>query len=209
GTTIRERLARVDRRKVLEQLTPAIALGLGILSQMQAKHTITFAPKAVALLAVAWALAAGLGEWLPEAKPDERHARWRNMLRKAAALVTVGMFRNVLFFLVPIWFASSTLGAVNMIWPLLLAGGALFSCFPRMFRRTMLDHPRVRTLYCSSVLFVALVPAAAVQLSASPRLSAALAAALAWLASSLATSRTPLTTRIGRLELAAGALVAA
>ena len=207
--SLRDQLARVPWRRVVETLAPGIALFLGILSQTYAKHTIAFAPKAVALLAVAWALAAGLGEWLPEALPDEPHARWRNFLRKAADLVTIGMFRNVLFFLVPIWFASSTLGAVNMIWPLLLAGGALFSCFPRMFRRTMLDHPRVRTLYCSSVLFVALVPAAAVQLSASPRLSAALAAALAWLASSLATSRTPLTTRIGRLELAAGALVAA
>jgi len=208
GTTIRERLARVDWRKVLEQLTPAIALGLGILSQMQAKHTITFAPKAVALLAVAWALAAGLGEWLPEAKPDERHARWRNLLRKAAALVTVGLFRNVLFFLVPIWFASSTLGAVNMFAPLLLAGGALFSCFPNKFRQTMLESPRIRTIYCSVVLFIALVPAAAVEISASPRLSMALAAGVAWLASSLATSRTPLTTRVGRIELGAGALVA-
>jgi len=208
GTTIRERLARVDWRKVLEQLTPAIALGLGILSQMQAKHTITFAPKAVALLAVAWALAAGLGEWLPEAKPDERHARWRNLLRKAAALVTVGLFRNVLFFLVPIWFASSTLGAANMFAPLLLAGGALFSCFPNKFRQTMLESPRIRTIYCSVVLFIALVPAAAVEISASPRLSMALAAGVAWLASSLATSRTPLTTRVGRIELGAGALVA-
>ena len=72
-------------RKVLERLAPAIALGLGILSQEYAKHTIAFAPKAVALLVVAWALAAGLGEWLPEAKPDEPHARWRNFLRKAAA----------------------------------------------------------------------------------------------------------------------------
>jgi len=205
-------LALVPVRKVAkvgEALAPALALGLGILSQTYAKHTIEFAPKAVALLAVAWALAAGLGEWLPEAQPDERHARWRNFLRRAAALVTVGLFRNVLFFLVPIWFASATLGAANMLWPLLLAGGALFSCFPNRFRRTMLEHPRVRTLYCSSVLFIALVPAVAVQVSTSPRLSLALAAAAAWLASSLATSRTPLVTRVGRIELGAGALVAA
>jgi hypothetical protein len=209
GTSLRERLARVPWRKVIEGLAPGIALGLGILSQEYAKHTIAFAPKAVALLVVGWALAAGLGEWLPEAQPDEPHARWRNFLRRAAALVTVGLFRNVLFFLVPIWFASSTLGAANMLWPLLLAGGAFYSCFPNRFRRTMLEHPRVRTIYCSSVLFVALVPAAAVEMSASPRLSGALAAGVAWLASSLATSRAPLGTRVGRIELGAGALVAA
>jgi hypothetical protein len=207
--SVRERLALVPWRKVLEQLAPAIALGLGILSQTYAKHTIAFAPKAVALLVVAWALAAGLGEWLPESKPDEPHHKWRDFLRKAAALVTVGLFRNVLFFLVPIWFASSTLGSVNMLAPIALAGVALFACFPNKFRQVMLERPRIRTLYCSSVLFVALVPAAAVEMSASPRLSAALAASLAWLASSLATSRAPLSTRIGRYELGAGALIAA
>jgi hypothetical protein len=205
----REWLARVDWRKFFERLTPAIALFLGILSQVYAKHTIAFAPKAVALLVVAWALAAGIGEWLPEPKPDESHPRWRNFLRTAAATVTVGLFRNVLFFLVPIWFASSTLGSFNMLAPIALAGVAFYACFPNRFRRRMLGHPRIRTIYCSSVLFVALVPAAAVETSASPRLSAALAAGVAWLASSLATSRTPLTTRIGRWELGAGTLVAA
>jgi hypothetical protein len=209
ATSLRERLAHVEWRKRLEQLTPAIALFLGILSQEYAKHTITFAPKALALLAVAWVLAAGLGKWLPEPKPDETHPGWRNFLRKAAATVTVGLFRNVLFFLVPIWFASSTLWSLNMIAPILLGGLALYACFPNRFRRRMLEHPRIRTIYCSSVLFVALVPATAVETSASPRLSAALAAGIAWLASSLATSRTPLTTRIGRIELGAGALVVA
>src|SRR6185436_20217662 len=160
---------------------------------------IAFAPKAVALLVVAWALAAVVGEWLPEPRPDETHPRWRTFLRKAAATVTVGMFRNVLFFLVPVWFASSTLGSINMFAPFLLAALAFYACFPNRFRQRMLEHPRVRTLYCSSVLFVALVPATAVETSASPRLSAALAAGVAWLASSLATSRAPLTTRIGRI----------
>jgi hypothetical protein len=207
--SIRERLSRIDRRKLFERLTPAIALFLGILSQTYAKHTVAFAPKAVALLVAAWALAAGIGRWLPEPKPDETHPRWRNFLRAAAATVTVGLFRNVLFFLVPIWFASATLGSLNMFAPIALGGIAFYACFPNRFRKRMLEHPHIRTLYCSSVLFVALVPATAVETSLSPRLSAALAAAVAWLASSLATSRIPLTTRIGRIELAGGALVAA
>src|SRR5262252_982314 len=209
AASFREWLAHIPWRRVLEQLAPAIALGLGILSQEYAKHTVAFAPKAVALLVVAWALAAGIGEWLPEPKPDEPHPGWRNFLRKAAATVTVGLFRNVLFFLVPVWFGSSTLGSINMLAPILLAAVALFACFPGKFRQTMLEHPRARTIYCSSVLFVALVPAAAVEIGASPRLSGALAAGVAWLASSLATSRAPLTTRVGRIELGAGALVAA
>ena len=209
ATSLRERLAQVDWRRRGEQLTPAIALFLGILSQEYAKHTIAFAPKAAALLVVAWVLAAGLGKWLPEPKPDETHPRWRNFLRQAAATVTVGLFRNVLFFLVPVWFASSTLWSINMAAPILLGLVALYACFPNRFRQRMLEHPRIRTIYCSSVLFVALVPAAAVEMSTSPRLSAALAAGVAWLASSLATSRAPLSTKIGRYELAAGTAIAA
>jgi len=201
-------LARVDWRKTTERLAPAIALFLGILSQTYSRHTIAFAPKAVALLVVAWALAAVLAQWLPEAKPDEPHARWRNLLRRAAATVTVGLFRNVLFFLVPIWFASSTFGSINMLAPIGLAALAFYACFPDRFRRRMLD-PHSRTLYCSSVLFVALVPATAVEVSTSPRLSAALAAGLAWLASALVTSRAALATRVGRIEMAGGTVVAA
>src|SRR5262245_43107345 len=67
----------VDWKGILKRWTPVLALGLGILSQAFARHTIAFAPKAVAILVVAWTLAAGLGEWMPEAKPDQRHARWR------------------------------------------------------------------------------------------------------------------------------------
>jgi hypothetical protein len=96
-----------------------------------------------------------------------------------------------------------------MLAPIVLSAVALYCCFPNHFRQTMLERPRIRTLYCSSVLFVALVPAAAVEISTSPRLSAAIAAGVAWLASSLATSRAPLSTRIGRYELAAGTAIAA
>ena len=201
--------ARLEWPEQLKRWTPLIALALGIVSQIFARHTVTFAPKALAFLVVAWVLAAGLGAWLPEARPDEPHARWRNLLRKAAATMSVSLFRNVLFFLVPVWFASSTLGSVNMLAPVALSAVALFSCFPDQFRARVLDNQRVRTLWCSAVLFAALVPAAAVEIAASPRLSAAIAAALAWVASTLATSRRPLQTRLQRIELVSAALVAA
>jgi hypothetical protein len=201
--------ARVDWRAQLKRWTPLLALGLGIVSQIFARHTVTFAPKALAFLVVAWVLAAGLGTWLPAARPDEPHARWRTFLRKAAATASVSLFRNALFFLVPVWFASSTLGSLNMLAPLALAAVALFSCFPEQFRERVLDRPRVRVLWCSAVVFAALVPAAAVEIAASPRLSAALAAAIAWTTSTLATSRQVLKSRLGRIELVSAALVAA
>jgi hypothetical protein len=203
------RLSEVDWKAQLRRYTPVLSLGLGTLSQVFAHHTIAFAPKAVALLMVAWTLAAGLGVWLPASKPDDPRGRWRGWLRTAASTLTVSLFRNVLFFLVPIWFASATLGALNMLPVLVLVAVALISCFPEQFRAQVLDRPRARTLWCSVVLFVALVPATAVEASASPRVSTAVAAGLAWVAASLVTSRRALESWRGRGELAATALAAA
>jgi hypothetical protein len=198
----------VDWKKVLRQLGPVIALGLGILSQVFAHHTVAFAPKAVALLVLGWALATGIGGWLPEPKPNEPHEKRRRFLRAAASTITVGLFRNVLFFLVPVWFASATLSSVNILPPLFLAGLAIFACFPEAFRARTLDRPRGRVFWCSVVLFAALVPAAAVETSASPRVSAAIAAALAMAVASVVTSRRAIATSRGRRELVFSALLA-
>jgi hypothetical protein len=202
-------MSDVDWKTWLPRVSPALALGLGVYSQVNAGRTISFAPKAVALLVVAWAVAAGAGEWLPEARPDEPHARWRNLLRLATATIAISLFRNVLFFLVPVWFTSSTLTSINIVAPLALAAAAGLSCFPNYFRAHVLDRPRARTLWSSSVLFAALVPATAVEISASPRLSLALAAAISWVVASLVSSREVLETKQGRLVLARGAGIAA
>ena len=53
--------ARIDWRAQLKRWTPLLALALGIVSQIFARHTVTFAPKALAFVVVAWVLAAGLG----------------------------------------------------------------------------------------------------------------------------------------------------
>jgi len=188
---------------------PLLALGLGILAQVFARHTIAFAPKAVALLALSWALAAALGQWLPEPRPGGAPAVWRARLRAAGGTIIVSLLRNVLFFLVPIWFASATISSPNILAPIVLGAAALLSCFPGLFRRRVLDRPRRRTLWCSAVLFAALVPAVAVETAASPRVSAALAAAIAWVTASLTGSRRGLRGTVGRAELVSSAVVAA
>jgi hypothetical protein len=198
-----------DWRTWVRRASPALSLGLGVYSQVNAGRTISFAPKALAILVVAWAVAAGAGEWLPEPSPDEPHARWRNLLRLATATIAISLFRNVLFFLVPVWFVSSTMTSINVLAPLVLAAAAGLSCFPDHFRTYVLDRPRARTIWSSCVLFAALVPATAVEISASPRVSLALAAAISWVVASLVGSREVLETKQGRLVLARGAAVAA
>src|SRR5262245_47753789 len=112
------RLRDVAWKKWLEGLGPGIAIGLGVVSQGLAGRTFAVPPKAVALLVVAWAVAAAAGQWLPAPREGEPHPRWRRLARAAASTVTVSLMRNVLFFLVPIWFASATFGSVNMLFPL-------------------------------------------------------------------------------------------
>jgi Protein of unknown function (DUF2914). len=96
------------------------------------------------------------------------------------------LYKNVLFFLVPVWFGSAHFGSLNILVPLLFAGMALFTCFVPHYRDMVLDQPRVRVLWTAIVLFAALVPATAVVAFTSPRtsivISALLASAVAWVA---------------------------
>lgn len=162
-------------RRFQQRYAPWIALTLGCLARALSKRGVDFAPKAVGLLAVAWILPVIVARWAPENDPG-----WRGKLRGATGFVVMALFRNVLFFLVPIWFGSATVRSLNIVFPLLLAAMALVSCFPDLHRRWVLDRPATRTLWSALVLFAALVPAAAVVISLSPRLAVALAAAVAF-----------------------------
>ncbi len=180
------RVAVGGARRFYTGYAPWISLGLGILAWAWSHRGVDFAPKAVAILALAWLIPIAVARWLHEPGPDQREAKLHKVMRAASPTVTVLLYKNVLFFLVPIWFGSAHLGSLNMIAPLCLAGMALFTCFSRRYRQWILDRPRARVLWTAVVLFAALVPASAVVLSTSPRTSivlAALAASLvAWVA---------------------------
>jgi hypothetical protein len=173
-------------KKFHGQYAPWISLGLGVLARSLSHQGVDFAPKAVAIVALAWLVPLAASRWL-HAPAEGVHERWHHhFLRTASPSVTVLLYKNVLFFLVPVWFGSANIGSINLLVPLLLAAMALFTCFSQAYREMVLDQPRVRVLWTAIVLFAALVPATAVVAFTSPRtsivLSALVASAVAWVA---------------------------
>ncbi len=157
-----------------------------MLARSLSHQGVDFAPKAVAIVALAWLLPLAASRWLHAPSEGARESWFHHFLRTASPTLTVLLYRNVLFFLVPIWFGSANFGSINILVPTLLAGMALFTCFTRPYRELVLDEPRVRVLWTAVVLFAALVPATAVVAFTSPRtsiaISALLASAVAWIA---------------------------
>lgn len=189
---------------------PWISLGLGVVARSLSHEGVDFAPRAVAILALAWILPIVGSRWLHAPAEGQTESKVHHFLRTVSPTVTVMLYKNVLFFLVPIWFGSAHVTSVNVAMPLVLAAMALFTCFSHAYREAVLDQPRVRVLWTAIVLFAALVPATAVVAFTSPRtsivISALLASAMAWAA--LAPAET-LLSRKGLRSLAQVSLPAA
>lgn len=177
-------------RRVHARFAPWLSLGLGLVARASSHRGIDFAPKAVAILALAWLLPIAISRLVGDPPAGSSRARpesrLRRLLRVASPSLTVMLYKDVLFFLVPIWFGSAHVGSVNILVPLLLAGMAFFTCFSGAYREVVLDQARVRVLWTAVILFAALVPATAVVAFTSPRISivisALIASAMAWAA---------------------------
>jgi hypothetical protein len=178
------RMAATKVRVFYDRYAPWISLGLGVLARVYSRKGVDFAPKAVAIVALAWLLPAAVARWLRPPRDGGSESKLRHWARTASPVVTILLYKNVLFFLVPIYFGSAHLPSINIIVPLLLAAMALLTCFTRTYREEVLEHPGRRVLWTAVVLFAALVPATAVIAYTSPRtsivISALVAAAVAW-----------------------------
>jgi hypothetical protein len=168
---------------------PWVSLLLGVAAVAVVRRGILFAPVAVAFLVLAWTIAAVAERLLAPppapsadgAVPDPESA-FRRLARTAAGTLMVGLYQNVLFYLVPVWAASATWTSANAAFPVLLAGMAVFSCFEYPYRRLVTDRPAVRALWTSVILFAALVPAAAGRVDLPTRAYLSLGAAAAAIA---------------------------
>ena len=166
-------------RKFINQYTPWLSLGLGVLARVLSKHDIEFAPKAVALLIIAWTLPAIMARVMPDPLPGVTEPRWRRVARTTGgSFAVVVLYKNVLFFLVPIWFGAAHFPSLNMGAPLFLAAMGLATCFASWYQHHILAHPVRRVLWSAVVLFAALVPALAVLAFTTPRVSLFIAALL-------------------------------
>ena len=206
-----------DYERFNRRYGPWISLGLGLATVLLVHRGAGYAPVAVAFLVVGWMLALALRRWLDatKASADEAKAgRLRRLLPKAAATASVGLYQNVLFFLVPIWAASATWPTVNVVFPILLAAMALFSCFEYPYRAFVLDRPAVLGVFSAVTLFAALVPASAVLLDIPLRFALGGSALVAGLATAVGVVplrrlgwRKGVPVMLGALGLALGILV--
>lgn len=167
-------------RTFASRYAPFLSLGVGVLARVLSKHSIAFAPKAVALLLLAWTLPAIMARVLPAPLPDAPEHGWRRAIRATGApFIVVVLYKNVLFFLVPIWFGSAHFPSLNMGAPIVLAAMALATCFASWYQRAVIAHPVRRVIWSAVVLFAALVPAIEVLAFSSPRVSLFISALLA------------------------------
>src|SRR3990172_8834159 len=171
---------------------PWVSLALGIAAVVYMRRGLGFAPVAIGVLMLAWIGAAALRRLAPVIVPADSAgepitpvSRWRRVALPAAGSLVVGLWQNVLFYLLPLWWASAVLGSWNVAFPAALAGMAILSCFEHRWRAWVLDRPIVHAAWSAIVLFSTLVPAAAivpVPLRICLALSAAAAALMAVIA---------------------------
>ncbi len=168
---------------------PWVSLALGVAAVVYMRRGLGFAPVAIGVLMLAWIGATALRRlthWAVSADstagPITSVPRWRRVVLPAAGSLVAGLWQNVLFYLLPLWWASAVTGSWNVIFPAMLAGMALLSCFDYHWRAWVLDRPIVHATWSAVVLFATLVPAAAVlaiPLRVSLTVSAAVAALMA------------------------------
>ncbi len=181
---------------------PWFSLALGVATVAYVRRGLGFAPVAVGVLMLAWIGAAALRRLTPvSADPAEiaiaRETRWRRLALPAAGSLVVGLWQNVLFYLLPLWWASAVPGSWNVVFPAALAAMAFLSCFEQHWRAWVLERPIVHAAWSAVVLFATLVPAALV-LAAPLRICLAVAAAIASLVAAIAVVSRISLGRVGR-----------
>lgn len=142
--------------------TPAISLGGGMVTLFLFRRGIGFAPISLGIAVLAWGAAILFSRRFYEAEPDDTAApdgRATRFIRWVSRSVVVGLYQNVLFFLLPVWFGSAEPLSVNIVFPALLAALALFACFDDIFAERVIAHPIRRTLTSALLLFSVSVPA--------------------------------------------------
>lgn len=192
---------------------PWVSLALGVAAVVYMRRGLGFAPVAVGVLMLAWVGAAALRRLAPivpadsAGEPITSVSHWRRVALPAAGSVVVGLWQNVLFYLLPLWWASAVPGSWNVVFPVVLAGMALLSCFDYRWRDWVLDRPIIHAAWSAVVLFATLVPVGAV-LAVPLRICLAASASVAALVAAVAVVPRMRMRRVGR-ELTVIAITAA
>jgi hypothetical protein len=181
--------------KIVGRLSPILSFASGLAAVFLFRRDADFAPISALIAIVAWILAilfSGSFQQLQldNASPDSVSlSKGRALFHWASRNVVIGLYQNVLFFLLPIWFGSAEIHSVNIVFPLILAGLAVVSCFDGFFAAHVLSHVYLRASVSALVLFSVSIPAFAVFLHLPIRLDTAICAAVASFAAVFSNAR--------------------
>ena len=140
-----------------------------------ARH-FAFLRLAVLYTAVVW----GLSLTTPRAgtpPPRNRTAHW---LRTGIAYVSRNAYQQVLFFLLPIYYASATAGTLNMIFVAMVAASALLSTLDVIYDRHLSTNRDLVSVFFTLNLFACLTAALPILWHIGPRTAVRAGAGLAF-----------------------------
>lgn len=148
---------------------PWISLILGGVTVLVFRRGLEFAPIGLAYLILGWLLTIFISTVLPQKlsyfDANNRRRKLFSVGKKILEILSVGFYQNVLFYLIPIWFASTVFFSANMVFPVILILMAMLSCFDYYFKKWVIDREIPRTIWSAIILFSALIPALASILS--------------------------------------------
>jgi hypothetical protein len=162
-------------------LTPVISLTGGLLTLFLFRRGIGFAPISLGIAITAWIAGGLFARYFATSNKsgDDTPPTSYRVARFLSKSVAVGLYQNVLFFVLPIWYGSAEFYSPNIVFPIVLSALALFACFDDHFTQWVISHRTRRTIANAVLLFSVSVPAAALQHIVTLRIGAALCAAVA------------------------------
>ena len=99
--------------------------------------------------------------------------------REVASYATRMMYQETLFFSLPFYWYSTVLGSPNIVFSILLAGLAIFSCIDLLFDRWLRTRPWFGLVYFATVAFAAINLLLPILLPIDPAIGTPLAAVVA------------------------------
>ena len=152
------------------------ALGGGVAVMWIGTRHFAFVRVAVAYVVVIW-LASLFSPWLLTRPALGARAHW---LRLAVNYVNRNFYQQVLFFILPIYYASATPGSVNMLFVALIAMSALVSTLDLVYDRHLSTNRDLVAAFFAVNLFACLTAAVPIVWRVGPTLALRISAGLAF-----------------------------
>jgi len=193
----------VRNRSLFWALHSLWALATGVAVIVLARDRYGFVPWVVLFLVLTWVSTLFFGGRVAGTKRSAPPG----FGEEATSYLTRSMYQETLFFLLPFYWYSTVLQSLNITFPLLLVGLAVFSCLDLPFDRWMRNSRVFGLVFFATVAFAALNLLVPILLPVDPRWGTPIAALVAVGSALPLTMRGASTGRAGRVRIALASAV--